>query len=1033
MQFSRARYVTLCQQSLVTAAVLVVGISAAGVKTLDIVPRPSQLAERTGAESAVLPGGSAVQRTPDPEAARAPAVSAPVTPKVREVKVAGIAPSARREAGAHPPAARQAPATEAPTTRTRTKPAPAQRLVAMSTPQPVSGYATVGVTWASGVTYGDDQISVQVRTERDGTWSDWAPAEYHDDHGADGAEGQAAGQRSGTDALVVGDVDKVQMRAQTFDGSTPPDLRLAVIDPGKGKLVEQAPAIDTAKLAPPAGSPAAVEAAEQASLSAATFGADPAPADPVDPGATDPVDPNAPDVTAALSGMKVAPKPYIYSRAQWGANEKMRDQSSPSYGTIKAGFIHHTVNANNYTADQVPALLRGIYAYHTQSRGWRDVGYNFLVDRFGRIWEGRWGGVTRPVVGAHTLGYNEVAFAMSAIGNFDIATPPQAVADAYARLFAWKLSMYNIRADASRIYVKNRYMQAINGHRDAGQTACPGRYLYAKLPGIRVAAQKIQNAAQSGTTTPPPTPPPSPAPAPDPNKFTSPTQSPRPATSQPSGIEFPRTQNLVGDGNPDLVLQTASGEVRVVPTGRQTGFVAGGTTSGNWASMSLVAAVGDVTGDGRGDVLARLGRDRITRVYAGDGTGGFSRKGIAATRKFQWANMLMAAGDWNGDRRNDVIMRDTASGKLWMFPGAGAGRFGNPTLLSASWKGFELTTVVRDVSGDGRPDLVGIHGNGYVYVALSTSTGAISGFQRRQRVGDDYDALVGGAGDLGGDSYGDVVVRSTKTGMLSILTGSRGGYFGDALGPFPGAEELSQLSGAQVTGSSQPDLVGVSKAGTALVTVAHNGQANLGSALPGNLARTDITQVLNVGDWNGDGRGDVITRQTKGDSLVLRPGQGNGKFGNGVVMSRGWASFTNLAAVGDVTGDNRPDLVGRAAGGKTTIFPGDGARGFTAPVEAPSFLTTFNQIGKGSWKPQYLPGSAYIGSDGAFVPFMGTGAGDLAGYDWVIGTGDVNGDESNDLVARDAEGRLWLLPGTDTGYAERRLMATGFGGYRLAG
>ena len=94
---------------------------------------------------------------------------------------------------------------------------------------------------------------------------------------------------------------------------------------------------------------------------------------------------------------------------------------APSYGTVKTGFIHHTVNANNYTAEQVPALLRGIYAYHTQSRGWRDIGYNFLVDRFGRIWEGRWGGVNRAVVGAHTLGYNEVSFAMSAIGNFDIA------------------------------------------------------------------------------------------------------------------------------------------------------------------------------------------------------------------------------------------------------------------------------------------------------------------------------------------------------------------------------------------------------------------------------------------------------------------------------------------------------------------------------------------------------------------------------------------------------------------------------------
>ncbi len=70
---------------------------------------------------------------------------------------------------------------------------------------------------------------------------------------------------------------------------------------------------------------------------------------------------------------------------------------------------------------QVPGILRSIYAYHTRSRGWSDIGYNFLVDRFGRIWEGRYGGVDRPVVGAHTLGYNDNAFAMSAIGNFETA------------------------------------------------------------------------------------------------------------------------------------------------------------------------------------------------------------------------------------------------------------------------------------------------------------------------------------------------------------------------------------------------------------------------------------------------------------------------------------------------------------------------------------------------------------------------------------------------------------------------------------
>ncbi len=329
-------------------------------------------------------------------------------------------------------------------------------------------------------------------------------------------------------------------------------MKLALIDPGTGKMTKQAPAIDTAKL-PSAKNDDAGDGQPQASGTLNVEG---------DDGTQD---------TVTLSAMARAPKPYIYSRAQWGANEKMREQTAPEYGTVKTGFVHHTVNANNYTAAQVPALLRGIYAYHTQSRGWRDIGYNYLVDRFGRIWEGRWGGVDRAVVGAHTLGYNEVSFAMSAIGNFDIAQPPQAVLDAYARLFAWKLSLYNIPANQTNILVKGRRLNAINGHRDVGQTACPGRYLYAKIPWIRTKARAIQVAAQSGgggTTPTPPTPP-------TPPVFTSPTQTARAAVAQPSTIKFPRSLNLAGSAYPDIVMRDYAGNVKLLATGGQAGYRAG--------------------------------------------------------------------------------------------------------------------------------------------------------------------------------------------------------------------------------------------------------------------------------------------------------------------------------------------------------------------------------------------------------------------------------------------------------------------------
>ena len=695
MRFSRSRYVTLCQQSLVTAAVLAVGLSAAGVKTLDIVPQPGTAAgarEGTPGEGQAGPStvpGSASQALAEEAPEKAEVDTAPVTPKVREVSVT-TAPAKQSARQTEPDRTDATEQSQAPAPKTK-QTAPAKPGVVESAPQKVEGYATIGVTWKHGVTYTDDQIAIQVRTQDKGVWSKWMKVDYHDDHGPDGAssEEESARERPGTDALVIGDVDQVQMRAETTDGSVPADLKLAIIDPGTGKLTKQAPAIDTSKLP-----------------SAKTDGNATGASGDGEPQASGPITLEGDGVqdTVSLSAMVRPTKPTIFSRAQWGANERMREQTAPAYGTVKTGFVHHTVNANNYTSAQVPALLRGIYAYHTQSRGWRDIGYNYLVDRFGRIWEGRWGGVDRAVVGAHTLGYNEVSFAMSAIGNFDIARPPIAVLRAYAKLFAWKLSIYNIPADRAGIVVKGKTLRAINGHRDVGQTACPGRYLYAQLPWIRTEAKKIQSGAQSGgggTTTPPPPPPPP--------VFTSPTQKARAAVAQPSTIKFPRSVNLAGSTYPDLVMKASDGTIRVLATGGQTNYRTVGATLGSWSSMTLLAAVNDVTSDGKGDVLGRIGGG-VTKIYRGDGAGHVSKTGAYATNVFRRANKVVAAGDFTRDGRNDVLMRQWSNGGLYVVPGLGRGAFGKPRLLSLGWTKFSSIAVPGDVTGDGRPDVVGSQG-----------------------------------------------------------------------------------------------------------------------------------------------------------------------------------------------------------------------------------------------------------------------------------------------------------------------------------
>ncbi|MFL6022347.1 MAG: FG-GAP-like repeat-containing protein [Marmoricola sp.] len=999
MRLTRARYVTICQQFLVTAAVVAVGLSAAGVMTLQIVSPEDR-------------GPDASAMAPAVDTSEAYVASRPVMPKVREIKVAPkIAPKSATKVAPEISAARVD--------------AKADRTAALSAPTAVHGYATVGVTWKPGTKLAEDAIRIQVRTKKNGTWSAWQTAAYHDDHGPDAAEADGdRAERPGTDAVVIGDVDQVQMRAQTKDGHAPADLELAVIDPGASTVTVRPAAIDTADI--PASDPAATSAPpisstaglEGESGSAATHGDGAA----AEPGTSSGIE---------LAAMRTAPKPYIFSRAQWGANESLRDKSSLRYGTIKTGFIHHTVNANSYTQEQVPALIRGIYAYHTQSRGWSDIGYNFLVDRFGRIWEGRYGGVDRPVVGAHTLGYNEYAFAMSAIGNYDIAEPPQAVLDAYARLFAWKLSLYDIKADATHLFVKDRYLNAINGHRDVGQTACPGKYLYAKIPEIRQMAAKIQTGVQlTGDPVKWPL-------IPTPAGSAKPTQTPLPAVAQPK-IAFPLRQSLAADRWPDLLVKSSTGAIKVIPTRGILTYNSAVVSPGDFSKMNLLVAVGDLNGDGRSDVI---GRDTSMKswVFPGDGKGHVSRTGIPLSYTFAGVSSLIAGRDFNLDHKLDVIGKSSKTGSLLLFRGKGGGKFAAPVVIRKDWP-FTGTAAVGDFNGDGRPDLMAISGGTTIYLFPGNVGGTSMG--RKVQVEQSATSLAAlySWGDLTGDGKGDVMTRSAGTLLSSILAGAGGGKFGQTLASYSGFRSLSKTSLAPMAGSAAADVVGRNADGKIEVVV-NSGRANTSAALPSNLKVPTATQVISVGDWDRNGTSDVIVRSAGGDLLVLYPGLGNGKFGRGHALGIGWRSVTRLTAVGDVTGDGRPDLVGRIGTGAWRIFPGYGSKGFKAPQLVGDSLRTFNQIGTGAWSPS---SSTLASTDGSFVPLVGSSLDDALraangsvdpAYDSYVGLGDVDGDGIADVLAREkGTGIIWLLPGKTTGgFAPRLWVANGFAGYQLIG
>jgi hypothetical protein len=190
----------------------------------------------------------------------------------------------------------------------------------------------------------------------------------------------------------------------------------------------------------------------------------------------------------------------IYTRAQWGANERLREQTPPKYAPQNLmALVHHTDTGNSYSASQVPAILRGIYAYHVKNRGYRDIAYNFLVDKWGRIWEGRWGGMDRTVVGAHTAGFNYGTIGVAMLGTFSTYRPPAATQSAISRLLSWKFTVHRIKprakvrmitADSPAGGIRWKpgtpvWLNTISAHRDVNYTACNGSAGYRTLPTIR--------------------------------------------------------------------------------------------------------------------------------------------------------------------------------------------------------------------------------------------------------------------------------------------------------------------------------------------------------------------------------------------------------------------------------------------------------------------------------------------------------------------------------------------------------------------
>ena len=389
----------------------------------------------------------------------------PVKPTVHTEHIGGVdQPSLKSTPAAFDPARVDlAPAGAAPRVTKAHKPA------VLTTEIGTGRFTAAGVSWSTKGA--PKNIVVQVRIREQGTWSDWQSLSSADGPDPQSADAKRAGARMATQPISSPSADAVQVRVDSATSSAPPDLKLVTVDPGTSPAD-----------ANPTGSPSAT--AQSATTS-----------------------------------------PAIITRAQWGADESMRT-CAPDYSrTLKVGFVHHTVTSNNYWPSQSAGIVRGIYAYHVNSNGWCDVGYNFLVDRYGQTFEGRFGGMDRPVIGAQAGGFNADTFGVAALGTFTADAPPAAMVASIGRVLGWKLGLHGRNPRGSTVLISGGgsftgypagtpvAVGVISGHRDVDLTECPGNLLYAQVPALRQQASAYASAATTrdedlygilGTTSWPP-------------------------------------------------------------------------------------------------------------------------------------------------------------------------------------------------------------------------------------------------------------------------------------------------------------------------------------------------------------------------------------------------------------------------------------------------------------------------------------------------------------------------------------------------
>ncbi|KES06759.1 alpha integrin [Streptomyces toyocaensis] len=777
-------------------------------------------------------------------------------------------------------------------------------------------FSAVLVTWDNPEAEAKGTPEVRTRDLETGKWSGWQELE-NEENQADGAEGERAATRGGTASVWTGDADGVEVRIVKDDGTQaggqPAGMDVKLLDPGTDP--EGAPAV--ADMDPVAF--AAETTAPVTPAPTETQTTEPPSSPTVTETATDTASPTASGTpsetataTASPSPTPTVPeprpstvvKPPVITQAEWGASTDY--DGTPSYGTeIKAAVVHHTgVDSDNaVSCADSRARMRSIQQEHF-ARGYYDIGYNFVVDRCGQIFEGRSGGMDLPVVGAHDVGFNTDTLGISYIGNFESAHPSRAAMDSIARVVAWKFGMYGIDPTGTVTLTSGTdagvsgnkidkgesvTLPRVFGHRDTNYTACPGLNLYPKLSRIAALA-KTPGISHALATS-------------DHNR----------------------------DGLADLVAGTpkalsGAGSVTVVPGGvdgpvsgaastlsqNSTG-VSGNNENGD--AFGTSTAWGDVNGDGHADLA--IGAPGEDHTYADRGSvvvmygpalnTGFGYTTSGVTGSGAKLGSAVAVGDFNGDGKADVFAAGSGNGGNWNARHTdGATKYG--TLTGSTGSLSYLDAASGDFNRDGYGDVALNYRDTGGIGRVVRFAGSASGLAKVGVI-----SVKGGrsiaAGDFNGNGYDDIVIGQPYTaesgsasgGQITMLLGTSSGF------TTTGMRTIHQDTSGVPGGGEAGDALGIS---------------------------------VSAGDFNGDGYADVlagalgedltrdgVNRKDAGSAILFR-GSSSGISGSGSLFvsqdtsgipgaTESGDRFGSAVSLTDLSGYGRADLTFGAEGEDT--------------------------------------------------------------------------------------------------------------------